>query len=193
MSDELKQMGKTRKLLKPLMDLFADRIEKAASSIESSVTSLEAKVESNKEITTQQIIDKANEIRTEFYRVQEKQQQQHSEDIRKAHELFNKTVSDLSNKMSVTVKAPDLHPTFEVPKPEVIINKAESKDPGEYQPHDQGKKGMYQYSGFARADGAWYIQRVTKGEQRYAAGKDDYTDAWEKRDKLEYGLISEVM
>ena len=58
-----------------------------------------------------------------------------------------------------------------------------------YEPHDQAKGSGFQYSGFVRSDGAYYIQRVSKGEQRYAKGTGNYTDSWGRRDKLDYGYI----
>lgn len=61
--------------------------------------------------------------------------------------------------------------------------------PSAYEPHDQAKTQVYQYSGFVRSDGEWYIQRVAKGEQRYAKGQSGYADAWERRSKLKYGYI----
>jgi hypothetical protein len=60
-----------------------------------------------------------------------------------------------------------------------------------YEPHDQAKSQAFQYSGFVNTSGEWYIQRVAKGEQRYAKGTGDYTTAWEKRSKLKFGYIDE--
>jgi hypothetical protein len=58
-----------------------------------------------------------------------------------------------------------------------------------YEPHDQAKSGPYNYSGFVKSDGKWYIQRVAKGEQRYAKGTGEYTEAWDKRKNIKYGYI----
>lgn len=91
--------------------------------------------------------------------------------------------------VSVTVSIPDeLTKSIQKmsePAPEVVDT------PTDYQPHDQSKSQVYQYSGFVRSDGKYYIQRVAKGEQRYAKGAGDYTEAWSKRSKLNYGRIDE--
>lgn len=60
-----------------------------------------------------------------------------------------------------------------------------------YLPHDQDNGSVVKYNGFLSLDGNWYIQRITKGEQRYVKGKDDYAKAWDNRSKLKYGLASE--
>jgi hypothetical protein len=57
-----------------------------------------------------------------------------------------------------------------------------------YEPHDQSG-GVIKYNGFVAEDGSWYIQRLSKSSQRYAKGKGDYIEAWDKKTKLEYGLI----
>lgn len=71
---------------------------------------------------------------------------------------------------------------------EKMQKKAETSD-SEFQPHDQAKKGTFSYNGFVKSDGSWYIQRVAKGEQRYAKGTGDYVDSWEKKDNLKYGML----
>lgn len=190
MSEDLKQMGKTRKLLKPLMDLFADRIEKAVSNIEANFKEVLIKQSDSHE----QIVSKLNKAVEDSQKENKALIVAMGETNKKELEQMRKMVSEaLERPVSVKVNAPDVKPVFEVPKPQVVMQKSDTPQPGDYQPHDQGKKGLYQYSGFVRPDGAWYIQRVTKGEQRYAAGKNDYAGAWDKRDTLKYGLINEVM
>jgi hypothetical protein len=87
--------------------------------------------------------------------------------------------------VNVKVETPDeLTKTFQkFAEPEPI------ESPTAYEPHDQAKKGIYQYSGFVRSDGKYYIQRVAKGEQRYSLGEGNYSDAWEKKDSLTYTRI----
>lgn len=70
-----------------------------------------------------------------------------------------------------------------------MLKKGDKPDVIPYQPHDQAKGQGVQYSGFVRSDGAWYIQRVAKGEQRYAKGNGSYQKAWEKRAKQDYGIL----
>jgi hypothetical protein len=84
---------------------------------------------------------------------------------------------------------------FNVAPPEVNVNVEPPVIPlpvSAYEPHDQSKSSVYQYSGFMRSNGDYYIQRVAKGEQRYAVGNGDYANAWEKRKTLKYGYIDEV-
>lgn len=57
-----------------------------------------------------------------------------------------------------------------------------------YLPHDQDNGNMIKYNGFVALDGQWYIQRVTKGEQRYVKGNGNYSEAWDNRTKLGYGM-----
>lgn len=71
----------------------------------------------------------------------------------------------------------------------ITKNSETPEPPSRYEPHDQAKTTTFQYSGFVRDDGVWYIQRVAKGEQRYAKGQGDYRSAWERRSKHKYGDI----
>lgn len=99
---------------------------------------------------------------------------------------------------NVEVKAPEVNVTVETPEEltKTIKKMAEPvtaepvEVPSAYEPHDQAKTGTFQYSGFMRSNGDYYIQRVAKGEQRYFKGSGDYAEAWAKRDKLTYGYIS---
>lgn len=99
--------------------------------------------------------------------------------------------------ITVDYTPPVLNVTVETPEELVkslrkAAEPAPIETPSAYEPHDQAKTQTFQYSGFMRSDGDYYIQRVAKGEQRYAIGKGDYTAAWEKRGDLKYGYINEV-
>ena len=63
--------------------------------------------------------------------------------------------------------------------------------PAKYEPHDQeAKKGTpFQYNGFVAENGDWYIQRIAKGEQRYAKGHGNYAEAWTNKKKQSYGYL----
>lgn len=102
----------------------------------------------------------------------------------------------LKRDTTIEVKAPDVNVNIETPieltEAFIKLNKSDPKPTGSYEPHDQIKKGTFQYSGFVRSDGAWYIQRVAKGEQRYSKGDGKYTDAWEKKADLKYGYIDDI-
>lgn len=95
------------------------------------------------------------------------------------------------------VNVPDVNITVETPeeltksiqKMSEPVSIEEIDTPTAYEPHDQAKGQVYSYSGFMRSDGAYYIQRVSKGEQRYARGNDNYAEAWESRSKLQYGYL----
>lgn len=67
----------------------------------------------------------------------------------------------------------------------------------DYRPHDQDTQSdVYKFYGFVAADGSWYIVRddTKEQQQRYAAGTDNYKQAWQKRaGKLKYGYIDEVL
>lgn len=97
----------------------------------------------------------------------------------------------------VEVKAPEVNVTVDTTNIEKAVSKLQKSDttpkpaPSAYEPHDQAKSQTYQYSGFVRSNGDWYIQRVAKGEQRYSKGSGGYSDAWEKRSKLKYGYLDE--
>jgi hypothetical protein len=104
----------------------------------------------------------------------------------------------------IVVKAPIVNvpaAKIDIAPPEVTVNldpdsitqaliKAKNlTSPSPYEPHDQAKGQIFKYSGFLRDDGSWYIQRIAKGEQRYAKGQGGYADAWDGRSKLRYGHI----
>lgn len=104
-----------------------------------------------------------------------------------AIEAIVKEIAKKDTTVNVTVETEELTESikkFAAPEP--------IDPPSTYEPHDQAKNkgGTFQYSGFVRSDGAYYIQRVTKGEQRYARGKSGYATAWENRDRLKYGYIN---
>ena len=52
----------------------------------------------------------------------------------------------------------------------------------------------YYYYGFLKADGSWYILRVTSTmtEARYAAGSSSYTTAWVTKSNQSYDYFSEI-
>lgn len=98
----------------------------------------------------------------------------------------------LKKDTSVTVQPPEVNVTVDTKSIENALSKMQKSEPkpvSTFEPHDQAKAQGESFSGFVRSDGDWYIQRVTKGEQRYAKGSGDYSEAWEKRSKLKYGYI----
>lgn len=90
----------------------------------------------------------------------------------------------------INIPAPNVTVKTEVPKDLVNsfsrLSKQATPTIKNYQPHDQSS-GTVKYNGFVAEDGSWYIQRLAKGQQRYAKGRGDYQDAWEGRGKLSYG------
>lgn len=115
-------------------------------------------------------------------------------------EKMESTLEKLAERESnITVKAPDVNVTVNTEEIVAAIRKLEASgvlqksalpESARYEPHDQSGGGVSKYNGFVADDGSWYIQRVSKGEQRYAKGKGGYMDAWEKRTKLPYGYLS---
>lgn len=53
----------------------------------------------------------------------------------------------------------------------------------------------YQYFGFINPEGAWYIlyNEATEGKVRYKFGKDNYQQAWDMCENLEFKLIDEAI
>ena len=49
--------------------------------------------------------------------------------------------------------------------------------------------GSPQYFGYEKDNGAWYIQRLSDTEARYAAGTSDLTTNWTNRASLSYNTI----
>ena len=98
---------------------------------------------------------------------------------------------------NITVESPDVNVNVDTGEIEKVVSKLQKSEPqsitmpSAYEPHDQAKKGMFNYSGFIKSDGEWYIQRVTKGEQRYAKGSGGYAKAWEKLTDLKYGYLND--
>ncbi len=54
--------------------------------------------------------------------------------------------------------------------------------------------GTYNYYGFLKSDGSWYIMRTTKTntEIRYFAGTSDYTTNWTGRASLSYNYFNVI-
>lgn len=54
--------------------------------------------------------------------------------------------------------------------------------------------GTYNYYGFLKADGSWYIMRTTKTntEIRYFAGTSDYTTSWTGKAGLSYNYFNVI-
>jgi hypothetical protein len=52
--------------------------------------------------------------------------------------------------------------------------------------------GTYNYYGFLKADGSWYIMQTTKTQTaiRYFAGTSDYTTSWTGKAGLSYGYFN---
>ena len=123
-------------------------------------------------------------------------------DITKRLLVIENIVIELAKKETiVNVAAPEVNVTVETPDEltktiqkmsEPIKLPTPEPVPSAYEPHDQSKSQTFQYSGFMRSNGDYYIQRVAKGEQRYAVGNGDYPKAWEKRSNLKYSYINEV-
>lgn len=105
-------------------------------------------------------------------------------------------MTSLLKKDAIEITAPEVNVTVETPQALTdALTKLQKSDTmpiaSIYEPHDQLKKGTFQYSGFVAKDGNWYIQRVAKGEQRYAKGKGDYSEAWTGLDDLKYGYLDD--
>lgn len=118
-----------------------------------------------------------------------------NDDLLKRLDAIEGIVSAIAKKeTTVNVTSPEVTVTVETPEEltKSLRKVADTADvPSAYEPHDQAKSTTFQYSGFMRSDGEYYIQRVAKGEQRYYRGSGDYTDAWEKRGNLKYSYINE--
>lgn len=116
-------------------------------------------------------------------------------ELSKRLEVIESVVLELAKRdTTIEVKAPDVHVKVDTEALTKSIETLKKSEPvaieqPTYEPHDQAKSQTFQYSGFVRSDGAWYIQRVAKGEQRYTKGVGDYAGAWEKRSKHKYGYI----
>lgn len=185
--DELKDIGKARKMLAPLFKLYGQKIEDSADIIAKSVADLDKKLADNKQQTDKQIIGVLATI-TKALAERDKQ-------VDKQFAKMQEVIIELTEKeTTVKVDAPPVNVEVQPPEQVIVEKSTPAPEPvSEYQPHDQDKKNSFQYSGFVRSDGAWYIQRIAKGEQRYVAGTKDYSESWEKRDKLDYKNINEVM
>lgn len=53
----------------------------------------------------------------------------------------------------------------------------------------------YQYFGFVKPDGCWYIlyNDANEGKLRYKFGSENYTQAWEQYDSHDYKLLNEAV
>ena len=121
-------------------------------------------------------------------------------EVSKRLDTIEESLTEIAKRdMNVTVTAPEVHvgPTvFDVDKLITALDKsnkalmAKSASPAlpDYQPHDQAGSSAIKYNGFVAQDGSWYIQRVAKGGQRYAKGKGNYSEAWEKRGDQTYRM-----
>ena len=90
------------------------------------------------------------------------------------------------------VKLPDITKLAE--KLESLTSSLAKANIGDYRPHDQDDKiAGVEYDGFVAPNGNWYIVRQQDNLQRYASGRENYEDAWQKRDKQNYGYLNKVM
>ena len=172
-SEDLKQIAMLRKAILPLATVLKDEV------------TAEANVEATKEVAER--LHKMDEAITELL-------------SQRLNQMDSAIVELLKRELNVTVNAPEVHNTVEMPtnlisalekiqamtlqKSAPTVIKAET--PTVYEPHDQSG-GLVKYNGFVASNGSWKIQRISKNEQRYAFGKGDYAKSWETRDKLKYG------
>jgi hypothetical protein len=163
-SDEIKQIAKTRQIVMPLIKQMATEI----------VAANDAKLERLLKAVEQ---------------------------LAKQQPVVNVTVPEIKLPKievptpQVNYQPPDVH-IDTTPVAKAVANlPLQKSDPTpietpQYEPHDQAG-GAIKYSGFLAQDGTWYIQRIAKNQQRYAKGRGDYSDAWEGRERLNYGYFNE--
>jgi len=63
-----------------------------------------------------------------------------------------------------------------------------------YEPSDEDIREDVEYFGFLNPDGAWKITKhdIVNGTWRYIKGRENYQQAWQNRENLDYKYINEI-